>query len=87
MLFEITDCKVRTNGLGSSPRGKVVYLSGLCIQVPEPMVIGLHPEVLVLVNIQTLDGTLDTPFVQPLLSMTIARFCHWIKDGVLYTMP
>ena len=71
----------------TSPDGKVVYLSGLWVQVPEPMVIGLHPEVLVLVNIQTLDGTLDTPFVQPLLSMTIARFCHWIKDGVLYTMP
>ena len=56
------------------------------IQMPEALIIGLHPDVLLAVNEETLRSTFDTHFVQPRLRMAVKTFRQRVKDGVVHTL-
>ena len=56
------------------------------VQMPEPRIIRLYPDILLAVYEETFRSTLHTHFVQPYLRMTVKPFCLGVKDGVVHSL-
>ena len=78
--------KIVVKLLRTIPKAIMLELPGARTVVPEALVVRLHPEILLGVNIQTLHTTLDTVLPQPHLRMAVEFLRHRVVDGIVHTL-